>query len=109
MDSPKLLAPSSLEEEDISKAALIHEDAASNLAGPKGKQRQSGDNPFDEDESFSSAELLDDGGTERYPPAADENEESRRVQEVRRSFSLCWPPQSNADRVYTEPTTVGTQ
>ena len=108
MKSPKGLVTSPLEEEDISRAAILHEGAPNtareSLSGSKGKERQRDSDPFGDDSYSDDA----DGGAEQYPPTHDDAEEFRRVEEVRprsaETLSLigCRSPRSllDAHRTY---------
>lgn len=85
MDSPKALVTSPLEEEDISRAGVFHEDAASNSAGRRGKQKQRAQDPFEDGTEESTSDEAE-GGVESYPPTKDDEAEARRVAEVRSYF-----------------------
>lgn len=73
------------EEEDISRAGVYHDESAPNqTSSAKGKQRAG--NPFGgEDESSSDEE---NSGDKKYPPNIDEEEEARKVAEVRSASAL---------------------
>ncbi len=90
MHSPTTLIASPLEEEDISRAGVFHDDTASNsperLPGRKGKQKQRAQDPFNDDDIASLSDG-DDGGGESYPPTKDDVTESRRIEEVRYMLS----------------------
>lgn len=110
MHSPTALMASPLEEEDISRAGVFHEDTASNsperLPGRRGKQKQRAQDPFNDDGTASLSDG-DDGGGESYPPTKDDVTESRRIEEVCviRSLSGCGRSRRNLSS--TEPTTMG--
>ncbi|KAF7797886.1 hypothetical protein EIP86_009092 [Pleurotus ostreatoroseus] len=75
---------SPLEEEDISRAGVIHEETAPNsperLSKRRGKQKQRAQDPFNDDGSASSSEE-DEAGAESYPPQKENVAESRRIEE----------------------------
>ncbi|KAJ3523185.1 hypothetical protein NM688_g8768 [Phlebia brevispora] len=85
MSSPTALMASPLEEEDISRARVFHEDTASNsperLAGRRGKQKQRARDPFSDSTTLSS-EGEEDDALESYPPMKDDAGEARRVEEL---------------------------
>ena len=85
MSPPQDLVSSPLEEEDISRAAVLHDGPASGTrdpnADPKRKQKQPVHDPFGDGQSESS-EDEDEAAGKSYPPRKSEEQESRRVEEV---------------------------
>ena len=90
MHSPTALIASPLEEEDISRAGVIHEETAPNsperLSKRRGKQKERAQDPFNDDGNAISSEE-DEAGAESYPPQKENVAESRRIEEVCYLFS----------------------
>lgn len=85
MSPPQDHITSPLEEEDISRAAVLHDGSASGTRDPnedpRRKQKQRAQDPFDDEHSASSSDEAE-AGVKTYPPRKSEEEESRKVQEV---------------------------
>ena len=79
------LTTSPLEEEDISRAAVLHDGPASGTRDPNAdtrrKQKQRAQDPFEDEGSASESDEAE-ADAKTYPPRKSEEEESRKVQEV---------------------------